>query len=754
MEMGDITHAKVAGEATLSAEQMHAPVAPYANEKITHALDTKRRSESSDGLGQTNDIEKNGVMYEVRSQESDEATPSNLVPFPEDPNCQEEDQQFTFRAVAVGCALGSVVSASNIYLGLKTGWTFGPSLFGAILGFAILKPLSKYAPKYLGGGYFGPKENVCCQTAATSAGGLGIIFVGAVPAMFRAGLLTPKPEDSFWRLVAFSACTAYYGLFFAIALRKFYILKLKLIFPSPTAVAYVVRALHAGGANAEAAAKKKAYVLAGAFGGAALWRIISQYVPGILWDWHIFWWLYTWGWKGIVSAENWSWIFELTPAFLGAGILSGVNASLSFFGGSVLAWGLIGPLTVRYGAAFGKPFDPDYPGWMNYNSLSLKDPVHKPSPRYWNLWVGVFVMLCASFAEIGCNGPILYRGMRRALFESLEKVPATRAYAERNISNNGEDEIADPSPADQLVPAWMWSSGVLIAIFFSCLVLGLLFHVNVGITILSVILAFAFAFIAAQSAGATDINPVSTCAKASQLILGGVTQGQHLHGVHAQRINMTGGIISAGAAAQSVDMLGDLRTGYLLSASPRVQFYSQAVGAFFSIWLCTGFFLLFAKAYPCILNTELADTCQFGAPSVAAWVAIASAVTGTNFPVPSSSAYTSLALGLFSIGLVVAKYYWIPQRHHIYIPNMNAVGLAFTLPQTYYSTAMATGAIASYFWLKKAPGSWNNYAYSLAAGLAAGEGIGGVINALFQVAGISGNTYGLATGCPGNEYCG
>jgi uncharacterized oligopeptide transporter (OPT) family protein len=105
--------------------------------------------------------------------------------------------------------------------------------------------------------------------------------------------------------------------------------------------------------------------------------------------------------------------------------------------------------------------------------------------------------------------------------------------------------------------------------------------------------------------------------------------------------------------------------------------------------------------------------------------------------------------------LTIAKYTVIPERRRHLVPNMNAVGLAFTLPQTYYSTAMAVGACASYVWLKKSPKTWNVYAYSIAAGLAAGEGIGGVVNALFQVIGIAGEEgRGTNVGCPGNEYCG
>ncbi|POS73234.1 oligopeptide transporter [Diaporthe helianthi] len=738
----DVTTAPVTAPADARTEEQ---LPDMTSEKRPHSRGEKDMFVDIDGEKTPVDEEENEIL-------------DNMFPFPPLKGVPEEEQQLTVRALVIGICLGAVVSASNIYLGLKTGWTFGASLFGGILGFAILKSISRVAPRILGGGYFGPKENVCVQTAATAAGGLGIIFVGPIPAMYQMGLMSKDPSQDFGKLVTFSICTAYYGLFFAIALRKFYILKLKLIFPSPTAVAYTLRALHAGGAASEASGKKKAKCLALAFGGAAALRVVSIYAPGILWDHHVFWWLYTWGWDGIIAAESWGWLFEYTPAFIGAGILSGLNASLSFFGGSVLAWALIGPLTVKYGATFGIALGLDeetgenaFPGWYSYNSLSNTET--RPSPRYWNLWVGIMVMLCASFAEVAMNGPILYRGLKRAIFETAEKIPKTRAFAAKHLTSE-EREIEDPSPKSEQVPTYIWSVGVLASIALSMIVLAIQYQVSPALTILAVILAFIFSFIAAQSSGATDINPVSTCAKSSQLVFGGVTQGQGHYGELAQRVNMTGGIVAAGAAAQSVDMLGDLRTGYLLGASPRVQFVAQAVGSVFSIVLCCGFFVLFSKAYPCIIDASLADSCQFGIPSVSAWKATAEAVTAKNFPVPTSSGITALALGIFSILLVVAKYLWIPKKYQVYVPNMNAVGLAFTLPQTQYSIAMSTGAIASYIWMKKSPRTWDEYAYSLAAGLSAGEGIGGVINAVLQVAGVAGDTKGSAVACPGFEYCG
>ena len=65
--------------------------------------------------------------------------------------------------------------------------------------------------------------------------------------------------------------------------------------------------------------------------------------------------------------------------------------------------------------------------------------------------------------------------------------------------------------------------------------------------------------------------------------------------------------------------------------------------------------------------------------------------------------------------------------------------------------AMIIGAAPCYFWAKRNPQSFDIYGYAIAAGLIAGEGIGGVINAVFQVAGIAGpDPYGTNIACPGD----
>jgi OPT oligopeptide transporter protein len=80
--------------------------------------------------------------------------------------------------------------------------------------------------------------------------------------------------------------------------RKFFIIyvarELNLIFPTPTATAMTIRSMH-DAVTGEAVGKSKLRGLMWAFGGAFIQRIVSQYAPGILWEWHPFTWFYVWG---------------------------------------------------------------------------------------------------------------------------------------------------------------------------------------------------------------------------------------------------------------------------------------------------------------------------------------------------------------------------------------------------------------------------------------------------------------------------
>ena len=157
-----------------------------------------------------------GELEEADFEKPDDqvVTLDPFVPFNDLPD--ERKRILTIRAMVVGCVCGALVNASNLYLGLKSGWTFGASLFGAIVGFSVLKGLAKALPQNFPilGGDFGPRENNIVQTAATAAGGLSSVFVSGIPALYQLKLLN-SPQEDFWRLVPLTIVGGYFGFAFS-----------------------------------------------------------------------------------------------------------------------------------------------------------------------------------------------------------------------------------------------------------------------------------------------------------------------------------------------------------------------------------------------------------------------------------------------------------------------------------------------------------------------------------------------------------
>lgn len=79
---------------------------------------------------------------------------------------------------------------------------------------------------------------------------------------------------------------------------------MKLVFPSGVAAAYTLRSLHVGkNAALDASKKTKALILSFCF--AITLRVVSEYAPALLWDWHIFYTLNRIGWTSAIAAESW-----------------------------------------------------------------------------------------------------------------------------------------------------------------------------------------------------------------------------------------------------------------------------------------------------------------------------------------------------------------------------------------------------------------------------------------------------------------
>jgi hypothetical protein len=109
------------------------------------------------------------------------------------------------------------------------------------------------------------------------------------------------------------------------------------------------------------------------------------------------------------------------------------------------------------------------------------------------------LLLCASFSELLASYKTFYYSavsMMTPVFQRLRRVEIAE-----------EELIYDPAPPSEQVPFWMWAGGIILASFFTCLVLGLQYGQNVGVSVLAIVFAFIFSFIGAESTGRTNITP-------------------------------------------------------------------------------------------------------------------------------------------------------------------------------------------------------------------------------------------------------
>ncbi|KAF9566001.1 hypothetical protein EC968_003938 [Mortierella alpina] len=624
-----------------------------------------------------------------------------------------EPEQFTWRAAIVGSILGCVVAASNLYLGLKIGWTFGAALWGSIFGFLILKFMARVT-----GTIFGPKENCVCQAAATSAGGLSSGFVTAIPAMYRMGLMGDStPKDDVAALVLWTAAAAFFGMFFAVPLRTHFVINQDLVFPTPRAAAETIKSLHRAGSAAAKDAKESGRAMAFAFVGSMLWNIIGFFIPGLFNDLHILWYIgKAASYPAMQNADAlWGWTFNWDFAFFGAGLMTPGSTVFSFLLGELIAFGIAGPLLTQSGYLTGPTGFPLPPAIASAQS--------------WFLWPGVGVMVFTAFSELGAN----YKSLAFAAMTGLREVRnmIRRLTKKEQLTDTSGFVSKDPTPEHELIPTSWWLSGVLVSAVFTILVMYFYFHVPVYATIGAIIIAFLLAFVGLQASGETDINPTGAIAKVTQLIFSRIPD-PNIQVV--QKTNLMCANIAASACSQSVDMVGDLKTAQLVGASPRSMLWAQMVGSAFAIVIAVPLFLLYTEAYPCVLDETMID-CPFKVPSVVAWSKVCKILTGDG-TVPQSSMILTLVLAVLAIANVVIRVKFVPDSWKPYWINLNAVGLGFINPSPAIPVAMLVGWTAGQIWKRTSKASHERLMYSVSAGLIAGIGIAGIVNAAMTIGGV------------------
>ncbi|KAJ1742422.1 OPT super [Coemansia sp. RSA 1086] len=564
--------------------------------------------------------------------------------------------QFTWRAVVVGLLFGTILCFSNLWFGLQSGWISMMSLQASLVGFAVFKALERVLSVP-----FGPAENVILQTTAVATATMPLAggFVGILPALKMLDsdeANGARTQLNFGQLCAWGMALTFFGVFFAVPLRRQMVIKEKLRFPSGTATAQMISVLHkrpdptldeeptaqstgiqinecdrtgdggvrlrrqesntaadsigtndsASSAEPEnisvASAKAdsvddvqwavKLVLLCVSFLMSGGYALLAHFFPAIS-ALPIF---------GSYLSENWAWNLMPSLSYAGQGIIMGLPTCIWMLTGAVAGWGILSPLAKTEGWAPGPVTD-----W-------------KTGSRGWILWVSLAVMIAESMISLGIVAfkeiYALYYRLRhyRHIATSADGVPQPQDLDMHAASNHELDEV----DRRFLVPNWVTWGGLVAS---TCICMGIvkaLFDIPVYDTLIAVALALPLAVLGVRALGETDLNPVSGIGKVSQVVFAGVMPGNLVGNLIA------GGIAEAGAQ-QAGDLMQDLKTGHLLSASPRAQFAGQMIGSVFSVFITAGAYLLYSKVY------DIPGP-QFPVPTAQVWLDMARLVNGHPLP--------------------------------------------------------------------------------------------------------------------------
>ncbi|HEY0726097.1 MAG TPA: OPT family oligopeptide transporter, partial [Pyrinomonadaceae bacterium] len=575
----------------------------------------------------------------------------------------------TWRAVLVGSCLGSVLSLTNLYIGLKAGWGFGVAITACILSYAIWTSLLKVG---LARTPMTILENNCMQSTASSA---GYSTGGTLVSAFAAHIMINDRSLSVPLMLAWVFFIAVLGVTMAIPMKRQMINIEQLRFPSGIAAAETLRALHAKSSQGLRAAK--ALGLAGLiaaidkfwaeglstisaslerFSSGALLTGLQKWILGSHYE----------GWSGRTVVFSWDFIF------LAAGAIIGMRVCATVLVSGTLCWAVVVPVLQTTGVISG----------AGYAAIVQ-----------WTLWFGASCMVIAGLLSFALS----WRTALRA-FRDLGQM-----FSFRSAAASEPERIEAPM-------SW-FAVGQIV----SLVALAWLGHASFGMpvwqSVIAVALSFLLALVACRVTGETDTTPVGAMGKVTQLAFGALSPGN-------VNVNLMSANITAGAATSAADLLTDLKSGYLLGAHPRQQFLAQFSGIFVGTVVTV---LTFAVLVP---NAQVLGTDQFPAPAAQTWSAVAIALGQGLSSLEPFKLWLIVAGGVVGVLLTLAPVLFPKYRE--YLPSASAFGLAWVFPW-YYGLLFFLGALVALLLERQKPKLAEEFTLPVASGVVAGGSLMGVV---------------------------
>lgn len=585
----------------------------------------------------------------------------------------DDMKQLTLRALIMGSFLGGVMSLSNLYVGLKTGWGLGVAITSCILSFSIYKTLMKLFPRLFKTDMT-LLENNCMQSTASSAGySTGGTMVSAIAAY----LIITGHHIPYGVLTGWTFFLASLGVFMAVPMKRQMINIEQLKFPSGIACAETLKSLHATGT--QAMHKARSLGIAGLFGAfVAFFRDVGKpfaipahlEIPGTL---------------AGHALSKWTISFDMSAIMLAAGAIMGWKAAWSMMVGAIINYLVVAPKMMELGA-------------IDATNLGYR------AIMQWSTWCGAAMMVSAGLLSFFMQGNIL-SGVFKKLVESFKK----------------EKVQKEVNPLDRIEVPFSWfMSGIIISGFACIVFLYVFFGTSIWMGILAVIMTYFLSMVACRATGETDTTPIGAMGKITQLTYGVLAPSNVI-------TNLMTASVTAGAAGSAADLLTDLKSGYVLGANPRRQFMAQYIGIF------AGTLVVVPAFYLLVPDAGLLGSDKWPAPAAQVWAAVAR-LMGNGINSLHPLALNGLIWGLI-VGVIlplIAHYF---PKIGKYVPSATAIGLAFVIP--FFNTlSMFLGALIALIIEKKKPLIAEKFTITVASGVIAGESIMGIIVALLQAKGI------------------
>lgn len=565
--------------------------------------------------------------------------------------------EFTVVSVILGIFLAILFGGANAYLGLRVGMTVSASIPAAVISMGVIRVILRRDSIL---------ENNIVQTIGSAGESVAAGAIFTLPALFmwadEGGVAYPSLAE----IALITLVGGILGVLFMIPLRSALIVKEHgtLPYPEGTACAEVLLAGESGGAKAGT-------VFAG-LGIAAGYKFIADglkaFPSEVAFE--------------IKSYKGSAIGIDTLPALLGVGYICGPKISSYLLAGGTVAWFALMPLIALFGGDMVL-----FPGTAPISTLSPDE-----------IW-GTYIRYIGAGA-VACGGIL-------SLIKSLPMIIRTFCDAMKGLKVSREHDNSRTAQDLSMNIVLIGIGIVAIAMWLTPTI-----PVNLIGAIIIIICGFFFAAVSSRMVGivGSSNNPVSGMAIATLLISTMLLKASGTIGYPGMVSAIAIGTVICIIAAVAGDTSQDLKTGYIVGATPKKQQIGELIGVVVSALAIGGILYLFNSAW------TYGDSATLPAPQATLMKLVVEGVMGGNLPWNLVFVGVGIAIVVEILGIPVLPF---------------AVGLYLPI---YLSTPMMVGGAVRWFFERKGSNKEGiDRGVLYCSGLIAGEGLVGILLAVFAV---------------------